>query len=172
MLDRVAEALNGAGASRVTVVSSLDSASAFKTVADIHKGKGALGGIHSALYHSQSEAVFIAACDFPFLSAGLVRLLVDIFDESEDDCVIPVQRDGIVQPLAAVYSREDCLPAAEALLSDSGASCAVRSLLDRVSARYVPFEEYSDIGNADKALLNVNTPEELEAALGEIGPQI
>lgn len=164
MLERVAEALEDAGASAVTVVSSRAPVEGFETVADVYRGRGALGGIHAALKFSRSETVFIAGCDFPFLTPEFVRLLVDSFNDGAFDCVIPLQSDGREQPLAAVYSSGACLPASEALLSDPEASVAVRALLERVSAKHIPFEDYAFLRGSSRILMNVNTPEELEAA--------
>lgn len=164
MLHRVAKALEYAGASAVTVVSSRGPFGDFETVADVYRGKGALGGIHAALRSSRSETVFVAGCDFPFLSSEFIRLLVDLFNEGAADCVIPVQADGREQPLAAVYSRAACLPVCETILSDAESSVAVKALTDRVSVRLVLFEEYSFLRDSSRVLLNVNTREDLQTA--------
>lgn len=164
MLDRIAEAAADAGAARITVVSSRGALEGYETVPDIFRGKGALGGIHSALKHSSCEAVFITACDFPLISAEFIRLLVDRFNGGSDCCVIPEQPDGVFQPLAAVYSRSRCLAICEEILSDPDSSNAVKALLDGTEPFHLSFGEYEHLRNADSILLNVNTPEELDQA--------
>jgi len=164
MLDRIAAAAADAEAARITVVSSRGSLEGYETIPDIFRGKGALGGIHSALKHATYEAVFIAACDFPLISAEFIRLLVDRFNGGSGWCVIPEQSDGVLQPLAAVYSRSRCRPICEEILADESTSNAVKALLERVEPLLLPFDEYAHLPTAENILINVNTPEELERA--------
>ncbi len=164
LLDRVAAAAVDAGASRIAVVSSRGTIDGFETVPDIYRGKGALGGIHSALKHAGSDDVLICGCDLPFVSSEFFTLLIGAYKNGDDGGVVPEQPDGVLQPLAAIYSRSRCLPECEAILSDTEASYAVSALLDKVTPHVVPFSEYSHLANANRLLVNLNTPEDLERA--------
>ncbi len=164
LLQHAADVLQAAGASRIAVVSSAFAPAGIETIPDIFEGRGALGGIHSAMKHASGDTVFILACDFPFVTAGLIELLLDKFDSHEYDAVIPAQPDGRIQPLAAVYGRERCLAECEAILGNDEASGAVNALIDRLKTRVVAFEEYSGLENSQRLLLNLNTPEDLEKA--------
>jgi FdhD protein len=44
-----------------------------RKVPDIFPGHGALAGIHAGLHHSSTDAIFVVACDMPYLNTALVR---------------------------------------------------------------------------------------------------
>ena len=77
-----------------------------RTVADLYREKGPLGGIFTGLFHASFPHAFVAACDMPFLNRALISHLVGL--SPGYDIVIPLTEDGL-QPLHAVYSRK-CLP--------------------------------------------------------------
>jgi molybdopterin-guanine dinucleotide biosynthesis protein A len=165
MLEKTAAALREAGASTITVVSSKQSFKGYGSIADVFEGRGALGGIHSALKHASGDLIFVAGCDFPFISSEFVKFLVDVSTSDGSDCVVPEQEDGRPQPLSAVYSREKCLKVCESMLTDEDSSNAVYALMDRLAVRLVRFDEYAHMANSRHLLMNVNTPEQLERAI-------
>ncbi len=63
-----------------------------RMVADLHPGKGALGGIYTGLFHASHSHAFVAACDMPFLNKDLIRHLIDL--SPGYDIVIPKTQDG------------------------------------------------------------------------------
>ncbi|HEY6097109.1 MAG TPA: formate dehydrogenase accessory sulfurtransferase FdhD [Candidatus Deferrimicrobium sp.] len=125
-----------------------------RRVTDLYPGMGALGGIHAALRASESEMVFVVACDMPHLSPDLIRHLCSLAEES--DVVIP-EGEGGLEPLHAVY-RKGVLPAVEDALSNG--QCRVVSFFDRVRVRRVPLAEVERIDPGLCAFRNINTPEE------------
>jgi molybdopterin-guanine dinucleotide biosynthesis protein A len=44
-----------------------------RKVPDIFPGHGALAGIHAGLHHSYTDAIFVVACDMPYLNPALIR---------------------------------------------------------------------------------------------------
>ena len=126
-----------------------------RMVADLHPGKGALGGIYTGLFHASHSHAFVAACDMPFLNKDLIRHLIDL--SPGYDIVIPKTQDGL-QPLHAIYSQK-CLPFMEELIQQD--NLKIIDFFHRVKKREVPTEEILPLDPNLTSFLNVNTPEEL-----------
>ncbi|HHY15111.1 MAG TPA: molybdenum cofactor guanylyltransferase, partial [Firmicutes bacterium] len=47
-----------------------------RVIEDIHTGIGPLGGIHAALKQAKSEAVFVIACDMPYLEIAYIEYMI------------------------------------------------------------------------------------------------
>jgi molybdopterin-guanine dinucleotide biosynthesis protein A len=109
----------------------------------------------------RADAAFVASCDAPFLSPALVRRLADLLGGA---LVCAPTAAGRRQPLAAVYRLE--VTGAVARLLGGGRS-RLLDLLDAVPTRLVPGAELEDVDPGLRALRNLNTPEEYEAALRE-----
>lgn len=124
-------------------------------IADIHTGCGALGGLHAALTHARASWALVVSCDLPFVTGQLLARLASLRGDATD-AVAPVQADGRMQPLCALYARETCLGVAEELLR--AGELRPRVLLKRVRARLVGFAELSDLDGAELFFVNVNTP--------------
>lgn len=129
--------------------------------------RGALGGIHAALKNCRSIWAVILAVDLPFVSSAAVEQLKQIaFQSNEFSVVAPVQNDGRLQPLCAVYRAADCLPKLEDLLGRT-ASASVRDFLKLVPTRRVQQNKLTDSGNED-LFFNVNEPEEYQLIIDSI----
>jgi molybdopterin-guanine dinucleotide biosynthesis protein A len=132
----------------------------FPNIPDLRSGWGPLAGIEAALRHAESAYCLVVGCDFPFVTAKLFERLLQLTNDS--DAVVPLQDDGRVQPLCAVYRAQPCLTAtAHALAADEHSP---RSLLDKVRTRYLPFKEMSDLEGVEHFFFNVNTPENYRRA--------
>lgn len=129
-------------------------------VQDIHEKWGALGGLHAALSACRAPWAAVVACDLPFVGADFFLRLSELRDGF--DAIVPVQTDGRIQPLAALYRKEPCLSRAEELIQSG--ERRPRALLDRVKTRRVALAEYCDLYGADLFLTNVNTPEDYAQA--------
>jgi molybdopterin-guanine dinucleotide biosynthesis protein A len=130
-------------------------------VPDVYTQWGALGGLHAALGACRAEWAAVVACDLPFVTGELFVRLASFTGENFD-AVIPVQTDGRVQPLCALYRRAACLPVAQALI-ESGER-RPRALLVGVRTRRITTDELADLHNAQLFFMNVNTPEDYEQA--------
>jgi molybdopterin-guanine dinucleotide biosynthesis protein A len=126
-----------------------------------NKRRGSIIGLYTALLHSRARWLVVIACDLPFVSASLVQRLAE-FRTGDFDAVVPVQPDGRLQPLCAIYRRENCLPAAEQLLT--GENWSLNALLDRLNVNRVEFEKVADLAGSERFFINVNTPEDYERA--------
>ena len=130
-----------------------------KLMHDLHDHRGPLGGIETGLKFCDAEqAALILACDLPFVSAEFLRLLQQIHQTENSLLTVPLDQSGRPQMLAAIYSPA-CLPHVSDLLADN--ELKARLLCKRVKTRLVGFSEYSYLPEAEKFLVNLNTPEEL-----------
>jgi molybdopterin-guanine dinucleotide biosynthesis protein A len=82
---------------------------------DLKPGRGALGGLYTALASATCEAVAVVACDMPFASPTLIDTGYSLLVQEEADVAIPNSGEGL-EPLHAVYRRETCLPAIESAI--------------------------------------------------------
>ena len=130
-----------------------------RVVPDRFPNGGALGGIATGVSAATHDRVLVAACDMPFLSAEVWRVLLD--HRYEADVVIP-KIGGEFETLHALYTKACVAPMERAL---AAGKMRVISFFDEV--RVQPIEE-RELRIADPTLrsfTNVNTPEELASAL-------
>ena len=123
-------------------------------VPDIHVKWGALGGLHAALAAARAEWAAVVACDLPFVTGELFVRLASLRENF--DAVVPVQTDGRRQPLCALYRARATSEHAAQLIAEG--ERRPRALLKQVRTRHVAFEELSDLPDADRFFINVNTP--------------
>src|SRR5260221_5676976 len=81
---------------------------------DVVPGCGPMGGIHAALLKARSDAVFVVACDMPFITTPLAAYLLSL--AADADIVVPKTERGY-HPLCAVYTR-GCLDANDRRLGE------------------------------------------------------
>lgn len=148
---------------KVTIVGDpakfADSGFPTPVVSDIFLGCGPLAGIHAALTSSSAALNLMLAVDMPFVSSELLAFLFTIADNN--DAVITLPRAGKgLQPLCAVYRREFCLVADEAL---AGGKYKIDAAFSKVSVRVINEDELAAAGFSEKNFFNVNTPEDWEA---------
>jgi len=125
---------------------------------DLRPGSGALGGLHAALKTAKEPALFVTACDMPFVTQELVRGLYALL--LGFDAVVPWSAKG-PDPLCAFY-RAGCLPAIEAALDRK--DFRVGKFLSGVRVHRVEGEALSRLDPTGEALFNLNTPEDYARA--------
>ena len=69
---------------------------------DLRKEKGPLAGIYSGLNYSNTNKNIVLSCDTPFVSASLIKLLIE--KSNEADVVIP-EKDNRTHQLIGIYNR-------------------------------------------------------------------
>lgn len=79
-----------------------------KLVSDSIPGKGAIGGLFTALDKASSELVAVVACDLPFVSAAILKEGARLLDLTGADVAIPRVNGDFYEPLHAVYRRQTC----------------------------------------------------------------
>jgi len=129
-------------------------------IGDIINFRGPMTGIFSALVCTDSPAVFVAACDMPFVSDGVIEIIKNSF--KGQDAVIPVFQ-GSPQPLLGVYSTK---------IKDQmekrirGKRRAMRDLLYGINVYYIQEQEVVKVDPEGRSFVNINTKEDLERATG------
>jgi molybdopterin-guanine dinucleotide biosynthesis protein A len=145
----------------VAIVGRDSDESSFQSVADVYPKLGALAGIHAALAACSREWAIVVACDLPFVTFELFSYLAA--QRMDHDAVVPIQADGRPQPLAALYRVAPCLPQATGLI-EAGRRRPLH-LLKSVKTRWVAFAELRNFTRAQSFFVNINTPEDYDAAI-------
>lgn len=171
--DRVVGAMSEA-VNRVVLVAN-DAVSfevlGLETRPDLTPGLGALGGIHTAVAWAREEGyrgALVAACDMPFLSSALLKLLIT--SASTDEVVAPesASRRGL-EPLCAFYGTACLAPIERAI---ERGERQVISFYSEVKVRTIPGPQVAAFGDPALLFLNVNSPEDrarAEAAARQSG---
>src|SRR5215207_5015738 len=124
---------------------------------DLKPGRGALGGLHTAIASAKHPFVAVVACDMPFASAALLEAAEQILIEEAADVVIARSEEGY-EPFHAVYRRATCLPAIEAAIDAD--LWKVIAWFPKVKVRILTPDERKRYDPQGLAFWNVNTPEE------------
>jgi len=127
-------------------------------VPDVFPDHGALGGIYSGLAAAPGKAAFTVACDMPFLSEPIARLVTS--RAAEADIVIP-QIGGHWETLHACYAKS-CLEPIERRLR--AGRLKIIGFFDEVRVLTITESEIAPLGDPGTVFLNVNTPEDLARA--------
>ncbi|HEY5975248.1 MAG TPA: bifunctional molybdenum cofactor guanylyltransferase MobA/molybdopterin-guanine dinucleotide biosynthesis adaptor protein MobB [Geobacteraceae bacterium] len=117
----------------------------------------ALGGLYSGLHYAKTPYVFVCACDVPYPSVPLIRLILAA--NQGHDVVVPKSHAGL-EPLFALYGK-NCLEQMRQLLE--AGNFRVYDFYPAVNTRYLEPEEFDHLPDAQRSFLNLNTPAELAA---------
>jgi len=128
---------------------------------DLKPGRGALGGLYTALSSATCDTVAVVACDMPFASPKLIKAASRLIVEEEADVVIPDSGGGL-EPMHAVYRRETCIPAVEAAIAAD--RWKLISWFPEVKVRILQPDEVKTYDPSGLAFWNLNTPEEFTEA--------
>lgn len=132
-----------------------------RIVSDLKPGRGALGGLYTAIASAAHPLVAVIACDMPFASATLIKMATKIMDDEQADVVIAKSEEGY-EPLHAVYRRKTCLPAIESAINAD--QWRVIAWFPQVKVRVLTEDEIKSTDPDGLAFWNVNTPEEFDKA--------
>ncbi len=112
----------------------------------------ALGGLYTGLKHARTPYIFVSACDMPFVDAPLIRILTNL--RHQYDVVLPQTPSGL-EPLFACYSK-NCLEIMRKQLEQG--NFRILDIYPLLKVRIVTENELP--GNWQKALTNINTPQD------------
>jgi molybdenum cofactor guanylyltransferase len=138
---------------------------------DMHEHLGPLGGIHTALTHcGAARSALILACDLPFITTEFLWFLCNVHQgenpqsaiRNPQSITVPLDQSDRLQPLAAIYDQSLEAVVRQMLAADE---FKVDLLNSRVSTRRVGFAEFAHLRDAERFFINVNTPEEYQAAI-------
>ena len=119
-----------------------------KIISDEFQNCGPLAGIHSALKKSNTEAIFVFACDMPFLDTHVIRRQILAFNRGNYDVLVPKHHAGI-EPLHAIYSKASLIYLTECLCNKN---YSVRSFYNKVNVKYLNFSNKKIV-----KFFNINT---------------
>ena len=131
---------------------------------DFYPGRGALGGLYTALRAASQPLVAVVACDMPFVSPRLLQAELEKLQQSLSageqalDAVIP-RGEGGTEPFHAVYHRSACLPLIETVMQQN--RWRVDSWFASANLYLMDLAEMQHYDPHGLAFWNVNTPEEL-----------
>ena len=162
IIDRVADVVR-AVADDVLIVTNtpeLYASLGLPMVPDAYPDGGSLGGIYSGLRAATGDAAFTVACDMPFLMVEVARLVTG--RAAEADVVVP--RVGAQwETLHACYAKA-CLAPIETRLR--AGRLKIVGFYDDVRVLTIGEDEVARHRAPEVVFMNVNTPEDLEAARG------
>lgn len=131
-------------------------------VPDRLAGAGPLGGIAAALEASRHEFCLVVACDMPFLNVSLLRRMIDRAHGCE--AVVP-RVGGQPESLHAIYHRS-CGVAIDRQLR--AGEYKIAAFFPAVRVCYLDEPEIRAVDPDLRSFVNVNTPEEWQAALDRL----
>lgn len=111
---------------------------------------GPIGGIYSGLKNTMEDALFVVACDMPFVSKAVIECMLDKYLMNQDKIVIAFA-DGQEQPLLGIYPKS-ALPYFEKQIQ--ARDYKLKNVL--VNAGYIVIE----LPVGDCSSVNINTVEE------------
>jgi molybdopterin-guanine dinucleotide biosynthesis protein A len=132
-----------------------------RLIQDLKPGRGALGGLYTAIASAAHPLVAVVACDMPFASPTLLEAAGRLLVAEEADVVIAKTDEGY-EPLHAVYRRATCLPAIESAIEAD--QWKVIAWFPQVTVRILTPDEVGRYDPLGLAFWNVNTPEEFAQA--------
>ena len=129
---------------------------------DVFRKTCALTGIYSALLNARNPYVFMIGCDMPNIDGDLFRILRSKLPR---DLVVPRWRNGFLEPLSAIYSKDLCERIRASIINDK---LRITSLFtDDLNIEYVDIDSLIEEKKISRnSFLNMNRPEDL-ADLGE-----
>jgi len=128
---------------------------------DLIPNRGALGGLLTALSAANHSFVAVIACDMPFINPEIISAELNLIVNSGADIVIPRTSDGL-EPFHAIYRRATCLPHVTSAIEKD--EWRVDSWFSKVNLQILTPEEIVKHDPSMYSFINVNTPDELEAA--------
>ncbi|UCG85339.1 MAG: molybdenum cofactor guanylyltransferase [Gemmatimonadota bacterium] len=164
ILDRVTQAIHDAVGALPLLISNSPEAPQWrpdlKVMHDAIRECGSLGGIYTALSAGEGP-VLVVAWDMPFVTANLLRKLIERGDEY--DVFVPESTTGEseLEPLCAVYGQRCLAPIRERLVDED---FRVQGFLDAVRVGRLPADEMEQLGDPETLFFNVNTPDDLKQA--------
>jgi len=131
-----------------------------EVLVDIYPGKGPLGGIYTGLLASGTSHNVVVASDMPFINIELLRYMIEL--SLDFDVVIPRLREGMIEPLHAVYSK-NCLNNMKTQLEQG--YLKISHLLNTVRVRYVEIAECQKFDPQLLTFFNINSQSDLDKAI-------
>ena len=130
-------------------------------VTDHRPGQGPLGGLETALFYARAPLVLAAAADAPFPASPLLGALASRAAQGVKTALVCQTPLGL-QPFPGIYSVR-LLPRLTAFLNEGGRHA--RRFLEECRPLALPREEVDRLDPEGRSFMNLNTPEDFEAAV-------
>ncbi len=124
---------------------------------DVLTERSSLGGLYSAIYHSQTEYTLCVACDMPFLNPMLLNYMISV--STDGDAVVPMIGEH-PQGLHAIYRKTCLAPMLQELKNNH---LKIREFYRLVNTHRIDEATLRQYDHDLRSFANVNTPEALEA---------
>jgi molybdopterin-guanine dinucleotide biosynthesis protein A len=131
-------------------------APSYRLVTDIYPGKGALGGMYTAITAAHHPWCLVVACDMPFLNTALLSHLISLTPGF--DVVVP-RVEGVLETMHAVYGK-DCLDPIVTRLRKN--QLKIVDFFGDMRVRTVTRDEVIRFDPDFRSFLNMNTPDDWE----------
>lgn len=128
---------------------------------DLIPGRGALGGLYTALMAASCQFVGVVACDMAFVNPSLLAAAKELCISTRADIVIPDSGEGL-EPFHAIYRRENCIPKIEMAIQNQ--KWRVDSWFEEVIIYKLGPDMIVRYDPEMNCFFNINTPEDLEKA--------
>ena len=126
---------------------------------DLEPDRGPLGGLLSAFVVSSAECILTLACDLPFLTTDLLKVLITESDPNYD-VVVPEDKQGL-QPLCAVYFNTCRSLLEQELIGDR---LSVVGFVEKLRMKRIKADAFNHIGGNRQWFENINTMEDAHLA--------
>lgn len=131
----------------------------YPVIPDIYSNSGPMGGIYSAMQHSNSDLNIVLSCDMPFVTKEMLIFLLD--NTSNYDVVVPWYGDEKFEPMCAIY-RQNTLPVFEKFIQNK--NFKIPDAFKQLKINKLKMSK--DIEAYDPLLFeNINSKNELQKAL-------
>lgn len=128
-----------------------------RLIADTIKRAGPMSGVVSVFDATGADEIFITACDMPFIMPEMIEYIIS---NKGRQATVPYP-GGEPEPLLALYSREAAEVMRRRIEKDNA---SMRRMLGAIEVRRISDEEIKNIDPARKSFININTPQDFEAA--------
>ncbi|MDD2901684.1 MAG: molybdenum cofactor guanylyltransferase [Syntrophales bacterium] len=129
-------------------------------ITDLRPGQGPLGGLETALFYARTPLVLAVAADTPFLAAPLLAALAARAAAGVKTALV-CQTDRGLEPFPGIYAVKLLARLTTFLQGDDR---HVRHFLEQCRAQTLSPEEAARLDPQGRSFLNLNTPEDFEAA--------
>jgi molybdopterin-guanine dinucleotide biosynthesis protein A len=127
-----------------------------RVIQDIYQDVGPLGGIHAALVSAKSEAVFVIACDMPYVEVSYIDFMMGELEKGSYDACVTGRGDHL-----EVFHSFFCRSALASLESELAAGhFSVQRFTKKINSLIIPESEATKHLPDWRAFTNINTPEE------------
>jgi molybdopterin-guanine dinucleotide biosynthesis protein A len=123
----------------------------YEKIVDIIADRGPLGGIYTALTHSETEFNLILSCDIPLISSELLKEL--IAKHTKEAGITIFATESRIHPLIGIYSKEILPIVKEAIEANE---LKMMDLLAKTPHQIIKIEESENF-----PLTNINSTDEL-----------